>query len=229
MNKELSKEIMHRTRLRNNFLRNRSAENKRKYSKQRNYCVSLLRKTKKNYYNNLNEKKITDNKTFWKTVKPFLSDKTPSDEKITLIENAKIIKTDTNTANILNTFFFTIIRNLNIAEYPVSDPISSNINDPVLKSVLKYKDHPSIKAIEKISKLNSLFKFSNLEKREILNEIVNLDASKSCQDTDVPTKIIKENADIFADFIHPAINASINKNEFPSFLKLADVIRKTGS
>ena len=25
-------------------------------------------------------------------------------------------------------------------------------------------------------------------------------------------------------FIHPAINASINKNEFPSFLKLADVI-----
>ena len=32
MNKELSKEIMHRTRLLNNFLRNRSDENKRKYS-----------------------------------------------------------------------------------------------------------------------------------------------------------------------------------------------------
>ena len=32
------------------------------------------------------------------------------------------------------------------------------------------------------------------------------------------------NADIFADFIHPAINPSINKNEFSSFLKLADVI-----
>ena len=32
------------------------------------------------------------------------------------------------------------------------------------------------------------------------------------------------NADIFEHFIHPAISASINKNEFPSFLKLADVI-----
>ena len=63
-----------------------------------------------------------------------------------------------------------------------------------------------------------------MEKREILNETVNLDASKSCQDADVPMKIIKENADIFADFIHPAINTTINKNEFPSFLKLADVI-----
>ena len=73
----------------------------------------------------------------------------------------------------------------------MSDPISNNVNDPVLKSILKYKYHPSIKAIEKISKLSNLFKFSNVEKREILNETVNLDASKSCQDTDVPTKIIK--------------------------------------
>ena len=29
------------------------------------------------------------------------------------------------------------------------------------------------------------------KKREVLNEILNLDASKSCQDTDVQTKIIK--------------------------------------
>ena len=64
------------------------------------------------------------------------------------------------------------------------------------------------------------FKFSNLEKREILHEIVNLHASKSCQDTDVPKDIIKENADIFADFIHPAISTTINKNECLSFLKL---------
>ena len=215
---------MHRTKLPKSFLRNRSDENKRKYSNQRNYCVSLLRKTKKNYCSKLNEEKIADNKTFWKTLKPFLSDKTPSDEKITLIEKDKIIKIDTKAANVLNTLFSTIISNLNIPEYPVSDPISNDINDPVLKSILKYKVHPCIKAIEKISKLNNLFKISNVEKREVLNAIFNLDVSKSCQDTDVPTKNIKENADIFADFIHPAINASVNKKEFRSFLKLADVI-----
>ena len=27
-----------------------------------------------------------------------------------------------------------------------------------------------------------------------------MDVSKACQDTDVPTNILKENADIFADF-----------------------------
>ena len=76
LNKELSKEIMHRTRLRSNFPRNKSDGSKGKYSKHQNYCVSLLRKTEKNYYSNINEKKTTDNKTFWKTVKPFLSGKT---------------------------------------------------------------------------------------------------------------------------------------------------------
>ena len=60
---------MTRTRLRNNFLKDRSEVNKRKYSKQRNYCVSLLRKSKSEYFGNLNEKKIGNNKTFWKTIK----------------------------------------------------------------------------------------------------------------------------------------------------------------
>ena len=49
---------MTRTRLTNMYLKNRSDNNKREYNKQRNYCISLLRKTKTNYYENLNVKKI---------------------------------------------------------------------------------------------------------------------------------------------------------------------------
>ena len=56
----LSKEIMTKTRLRNKFLKDRSEENKKKYSKQRNYCVSLLRKSKSDYFGNLNEKNINN-------------------------------------------------------------------------------------------------------------------------------------------------------------------------
>ena len=69
---------MHRTRIYNKYLRNKTEKSKRKYTKQRNYCVSLLRKSKREYYSNLDVKNITDNKTFWKTVKPFLSDKVTS-------------------------------------------------------------------------------------------------------------------------------------------------------
>ena len=36
--------------------------------KPRKFCFSLLRKIKKLYYENLNEKSVIDNKLFWKTV-----------------------------------------------------------------------------------------------------------------------------------------------------------------
>ena len=63
-----------------------------------------------------------------------------------------------------------------------------------------------------------------MEEKEIFQEIVYLDPSKACRDTDVPTKIIKNNADIFTDFVHPPINASVSNGNCPSFLKLASVI-----
>ena len=85
MNKKLPKAKIHRSKLRNNFLRHRPNENRKTYPKQRNYYVSLLRKIKKNYYCNLTEKNITDNKKFWKMIPPFLSDKFLSTERITLI------------------------------------------------------------------------------------------------------------------------------------------------
>ena len=75
MNKEISKEMMNRAWLRNNYLWKRSDENGRKYSKQQNYGVSLLTKTKGKLCSSLDEKNITDNEKVWKTMKPFLSDK----------------------------------------------------------------------------------------------------------------------------------------------------------
>ena len=91
---------MKRTRPRNRFY------TKREFSKQRNYCVSLLRTSKKVYYSNLHEKIVTDNETFWKTIKQLLSDKIVSRDKLTSIEEDEIIESDINTAQILDTFFF---------------------------------------------------------------------------------------------------------------------------
>ena len=43
----------------------------------------------------------------------------------------------------------------------------------------------------------SLFSFSHVDKEEILS----LDSTKVSQDADIPTKLIKDNADIFLDFL----------------------------
>ena len=114
MNKVLSKATMQRTKLRNNFLKDPSAANKFSYNKQRNWCVSLLRKEKKKYFANLNEEDITDNKKFWQTIKPFLSEKTKSREKVTLIENENLVSDDAEVANCLNNFFSNIVKNVEV-------------------------------------------------------------------------------------------------------------------
>ena len=74
------------SRLRNKFLNKKSDIDRNAYNKQRNLSVNLIRGQKKNFFSNINTNDITDNKTFWKTVKPFLTDKIKTKSKITLIE-----------------------------------------------------------------------------------------------------------------------------------------------
>ena len=53
MDKELSQAIMKRSKLRNDYLKHRSKENRLAYKKQRNFCGTLLRNKKADYFNNL--------------------------------------------------------------------------------------------------------------------------------------------------------------------------------
>ena len=55
---------MTRSWLRNTFLKTKSQECKQAYNKQSNLCVTMVRKTKKNYFNSFNVRKITENKQF---------------------------------------------------------------------------------------------------------------------------------------------------------------------
>ena len=64
INNEISKAIKTIESLKNRFLQNRREENRKLFCKQRSKGVSLLRKSKMEYFANLKEKTITDNKRF---------------------------------------------------------------------------------------------------------------------------------------------------------------------
>ena len=108
----LSKEIMKHNKLRNRFLKDRTKENRNRNASQRNYCVSLLKKTNNEYFCHLNEKYSCDNKMFLKTVKPFLSDKVVFKEQIALVENNEIISEGSDVGQSSNSFFPKIVKNL---------------------------------------------------------------------------------------------------------------------
>ena len=93
------------------------------------------------------------------------------------------------------------MKNLNITVSGKFLCEANNMKDPVLKSIEKYKKHPSIKAIAGLSK-NDNFILEKVSYEEMLHETKQLYTIKACQDTDVPLKIVKMNSDIFADFLH---------------------------
>ena len=60
----------------------------------------------------MNVKDIVDNKQFWRTVKLLFSDKTTSNEKITLVEDETVITQDEKNAEFLNLFYSSAVKNL---------------------------------------------------------------------------------------------------------------------
>ena len=72
INKKINKQIMERSQLRNKLLNTKSDIYRKAYNQQRNFCVNLIRSEKKNFLSNIKYKDITDNKTFSKTITPFL-------------------------------------------------------------------------------------------------------------------------------------------------------------
>ena len=75
MNREFQKEIYVRSRLRNKYWVEPSAENKAAYKKQRNKCVKIRRKSIKRHIDKISEKGIETNKSFWNFIKPFMTNK----------------------------------------------------------------------------------------------------------------------------------------------------------
>ena len=64
---------MTRSKLKRRYNLDRTTINFENYKKQRNTCVTLLRKSEKQYFNNIDVKNVTDNKKFSKTSRPKFS------------------------------------------------------------------------------------------------------------------------------------------------------------
>ena len=98
-------------------------------------------------------------------MKPFLAEKSKKVSKITLIEDNQIISQDKQIAKIFNESFISIpILNMPInQEFEYSD---SPEEDPLLRTIRKYQNHPSIKLIKSKNK-SQTFKFRETNIDEI--------------------------------------------------------------
>ena len=121
---------MVQTQLLYKFRKENSIINELAYKRQRYFCTTFIRKTKRNFYINLNLNKITDNKPFWKKVKPSFT---------TFLEENEIAK-------IFRSYFDGIVGGFNIKRCEISKEHS----DLILNAVKTFEKHPSILKIKKL-------------------------------------------------------------------------------
>ena len=169
VNKETQQGVMVTSKLRKKYLKSRSESDKKSYNKQRNKCVSLLRKTKKTYYSNLNVKDVVGNKKFWKTLESFFSDKSNNFENISLIENDNLLTDDLEIAETFNKYFQKLVPNLDLKVQTNLLCLAQENGDEILATRYKYQNHSSKKTI--IQKCNFSFSLKTVSLTVIEKEM----------------------------------------------------------
>ena len=127
-------------------------KSKKAYNKQHNICVKVVKKAKKEHFQDINLWEVTDNKKFWKTVSPLFGNKVKANHKINLIQKNVLSTTDEEIAKTFKKYFDEIVPKLNIIQNTCYIRKTKNIEDPVKKASFKDQNHPSITNIKDIMK-----------------------------------------------------------------------------
>ena len=139
MNRDLQKTIYTRIRLKNKYWRDPSRENELAYKKQRNLCVPIRRESITNYSNKFTDKGLETNKSFWKFIKPFLTNKgTLTDCNITIVDGKKIISDDFELAKTFNNHYINTVE-INSYFKPLKITNQSkdylSVNDEIIRKI----------------------------------------------------------------------------------------------
>ena len=228
MNKTLSKSIMLRSRFKTAYRKKPTNENRLKYTKQRNMCVKLRREAIKQDVKRATKNGLLSNRDFWKFFKPYFTNKGGLiSNDIMLLENGKIVTEEKEIVEIFNDHYINIVENTSgWKPKDARDELGQNrTNTEIIQYIIhKYKDHPSIAAINKVFKNSKKNRFSKVSKNEVNKLLKSVDIKKSVGDDTIPPKFIKLAADIIDDPLTKAINSSIEQHIFPNTAKKSAVL-----
>ena len=146
-------------------------ENCNAYKRQKNYCNRLYKRTRKEFYANLNINEITDNKKFWRTIKPFFGNKGGSRDKIVLVEGDRIINDDAEIAQTFNDHFDGAVKSLGISDNEVLLTKVHNSQGKVLDAIKEFEAHPSILKIKEHVTVEEEFSFVQVSLETVNKEL----------------------------------------------------------
>ena len=106
------------------------------------------RKTKQDYFSNIDIKSVSDTRIFWKTIKPYFSNKGLNSNKIFLSEKGRLIKDPVAIATTMNDYF-------GLKQFQFDH--ANNL----------FKDHTSIRIKSNLDIVSYKFDFKKVDEKEI--------------------------------------------------------------
>ena len=195
----------------------------RKYRNQRNLVVKLNRKSRRDYFKSVQSNSIESDKKFWKTVKPLVANRNSMSEKITLIDDGKILANDMEIAERLNTYLTDITNTLDIEPTFKVIPEQLQIEQMVISAVEKFQSHKNICIIKKrLHVENSSLQFCHVNPMEVMRQRESLDKSKS-NSGGIPTSNLRDAKRIVCPYLTDYINSAILDCKYQGELKKADI------
>ena len=225
MTRELRKAIYTRSRFKNKLNKNPTDENRTKYKKQRNKCVSLRKKAIKNYFRKVTDNGIMDNKNVWDMVKPFVTNKSGlTSHDIMIIHNDSLITDEKELTELFNEQYINIVEKSSGIKPSCLSNIKEKNNEEIISSILKkYENHPSVAKIKKNKNENSNFRFHEIDEDEIKNLFHKINIKKSTGEDQIPPKLVKLASKHLLKPVTNAVNSSIRSSVFPKKAKRAAV------
>ena len=118
-----------------------------------------------------------------------------------LKENNEIIADSIKCAEIMNNFFRDAVVNLDIDRRLYTNNVEK-IYDRISKSIIKYKNHPSIVKINEYIIIDSYFNFIPVLIEDLTEVVSHVGINKASQTNNMPPKMLKENFDMFLFFTY---------------------------
>ena len=192
-------------------------ENFLTYKKGKNFCNSLNKKAKKDYFKKTTANGVMSNRKFWITVIPFLTLKGFfHNDNISSDINGNIVEDELKLTKEFNSYYINIAK-ITSGKAPMK--LQNNldyINDSLItkRIIEKYKNHPSTKDIQDIFPVKKEFKIEEAKFEEI-NKILRIKNSrKATGPGKIPPKIVKMSANIMDSHLTNIINSDVIRNAF---------------
>ena len=219
INGSLRRNIHYRNMLRNKY--RRGLVTWETYRKQRNLTTAMYKRSKLTYFRERCEGGPR-NQSFWKTIRPFMANKSgPNRNKIILNEDNNIITDDKEICEIFNKYFISVADGIG---FPDGLPANYNTKDGFQDIIGTHESHSSILEIKKnVLHTENDFSFTHVNQSDVQKITESLNTRKAHGFDGMPAKLLKLSAPILAGELSRLINDSIDACSFPDMFKLAVV------